>query len=417
MPGPLQSLFGLVFLVLLAWAFSESRWKVPWRTVGAGLLLQVVLALLLLKLPGTQHFFLLLNNLVQALQEATQEGTSFVFGYLGGAELPFQVKEGVSTNIFAFQSLPLILVVSALASLLFYWGILSRIVQAASHVLQRSMRIGGAEGVGTAANVFLGMVESPLFVKPYLARMHRGEIFSLMTVGMATIAGTVMVLYASILAPVMPDAMGHLLTTSLISAPAAVAIARILIPTPEDRITRGRIQSPVQANGSMDAITRGALEGAQLLINIIALLIVLIALVALCNQILGLLPHVTGEPLTLQRLLGWIMAPLMWLLGVPWQESFTAGTLMGTKTVLNEMLAYLQLADLPPEALSERSRLIVTYAMCGFANPGSLGIMLGGLGGIAPERKAEIAALGLKSIFAGTLATCMTGAWVGLFTW
>ena len=417
MPPPLQSALGIPFLIFVAWCFSENRSAVSWRIVGTGLLLQLALALLLLKLPGSRHLFLMLNDLVRALERATQEGTSFVFGFLGGGEPPFQLKQGASLHILAFQGLPLILVVSALASLLFYWGILPRIVRGVSLLLQRSFGVGGAEGVGTAANVFLGMVEAPLFVKPYLSRMHRGEIFSLMSTGMATIAGTVMVLYASILSPVMENAMGHLLTASLISAPAAVAIARIIIPTPGDQVTRASIQSPVRASGSMDAVTQGALEGANLLINIIALLIVLIALVSLCNQILELLPGMGGEPLTLQRMLGWIMAPVVWLLGVPWSECMVAGELMGTKTVLNEFLAYLRLTELPSQDLSPRSQLIMTYAMCGFANPGSLGIMLGGLGGIAPDRKTEIVELGLKSILAGTLATCMTGSVVGILLW
>ncbi|MCF8029952.1 MAG: nucleoside:proton symporter [Desulfohalobiaceae bacterium] len=414
---PLQSLLGIPVLLVLAWLFSENRRAIPWRSVGAGLLLQLILALVLLKLPGSRNFFLLLNNAVQALEQATREGTSFVFGYLGGGEIPFKTKQGADTYILAFQGLPLILVISALSSLLFYWGILQRIVRGFSFVLRRTLGVGGAEGVGTAANVFLGMVEAPLFVKPYLPRMHRGEIFCLMSSGMATIAGTVMVLYASILSPVMQNAMGHLLTASLLSAPAAVAVARILIPAPADRLTGAEVHSPVRASGSMDAVASGTQEGASLLIQIIALLIVLIALVSLINQILGILPSVGGDPLTLQRILGWIMAPVVWLLGIPWEECFAAGGLMGTKTVLNEFLAYLELAELPQESLSERSRLIMTYAMCGFANPGSLGIMLGGLGGLAPERKAEIAGMGLKSILAGTLATCLTGSIVGVLFW
>jgi CNT family concentrative nucleoside transporter len=417
MPLPLQSALGIPVLLALALLFSENRRGVPWSSVGAGLLLQLVLALLLLKLPVSRNLFLVLNDVVQGLEKATRAGTSFVFGYLGGGEIPFKTKQGADTYILAFQGLPLILIISALSSLLFYWGILTRIVRGFSYVLRRSLGIGGAEGVGTAANVFLGMVESPLFVKPYLPRMHRGELFCLMSCGMATIAGTVMVLYASILTPVMPNAMGHLLTASLLSAPAAVAMARIIVPAPADQLTSADVHGPVRASGSMDAIASGTQEGAGLLIHIIALLIVLVALVSLINQILGVLPPIAGAPLTLQRLLGWIMAPVVWLLGIPWSECFTAGELMGTKTVLNEFLAYLELTKLSSGTLSERSQLIMTYAMCGFANPGSLGIMLGGLAGLAPERKTEIASLGLKSILAGTLATCLTGSFVGLLTW
>jgi CNT family concentrative nucleoside transporter len=235
-----------------------------------------------------------------------------------------------------------------------------------------------------------------------------------MTCGMATIAGTVMVLYAGVLSPVIPDAMGHLLVASIISAPAAIALARIMIPTARGAETDATAAAPAPAGSAMEAVTNGTVDGVKLLINIIALLVVLVSLVGLVNIALGVLPEMGGEPVTLQRLLGFVMAPVMWLLGIPWSECVTAGGLMGTKTVLNEFLSYLELASLGPEALSERTRLIMMYAMCGFANPGSLGIMLGGLGAMAPERRTEIVNLGARSILAGTLATCMTGAVVGI---
>ncbi|MGD9348698.1 MAG: nucleoside transporter C-terminal domain-containing protein, partial [Desulfobacterales bacterium] len=274
-------------------------------------------------------------------------------------------------------------------------------------------RVGGAEGLGVSANIFVGMVESPLFIRPYLKDMTRSEIFTLMTCGMATIAGTVMVLYASILSEKIPDVMGHILTASIISVPAAVTISKIMVPetaTP----TGGQLSAAEPASSSMDAITKGTLQGIELLLNIVAMLVVLVALVYLVNLILGLLPDIGGAPLTLQRILGMMMAPVVWLMGVPWSEAFTAGALMGTKTILNELLAYIDLSRLSPDALSPRSFLIMTYAMCGFANPGSLGIMIGGLGTMAPGRRSEIVALGLRSIVAGTLATCMTGAIVGI---
>jgi CNT family concentrative nucleoside transporter len=235
-----------------------------------------------------------------------------------------------------------------------------------------------------------------------------------MTCGMATIAGTVMVLYASILGPVVEDAMGHILTASLISAPAALMVAGILVPHPAHEHPDERTEIRHDYGGTMDAITRGTLDAIPLFLNIIAMLVVLVALVTIANQLLGLLPDAAGEPLTLQRLLGWVMAPVVWLIGIPWAEAQTAGALMGVKTILNELLAYLELTGLPEEALSERSRLIMTYALCGFANFGSLGIMIGGLGAMAPERRREIVALGMKSILAGTLATLMTGAVVGM---
>jgi len=407
-----QSFLGLLVLIGLAWVLSEDRRNVPWRTVGTALAVQILLALLLFKLPGSRQIFLLLNQAVFALEEATKAGTSMVFGYLGGAEPPFEVSEGGSTYILAFRGLPLILVVSALSSLLFYWGILPAIVRVFAKLLQRSLKVGGAEGVGIAGNIFLGMVEAPLFIKHYLPGLQRGELFTLMVSGMATIAGTVMVLYASIIGPILPNAMGHLLVASILSAPASVALARVMLPTASGQPGEVALQPAVPAGSSMEAVTNGAMEGVKLLLNVVAMLIVLVALVALMNQVLGWLPEVAGQPLTLQRLLGWLLAPLVWLIGIPWEESAPAGSLLGTKTVLNEFLAYMELKDISSE-LSERSRLIMTYALCGFANPGSLGIMIGGLGGLVPDRRAEVVSLGLKSIVAGTMATCMTGAVVG----
>jgi CNT family concentrative nucleoside transporter len=275
------------------------------------------------------------------------------------------------------------------------------------------MGIGGVEGLGTAANIFVGMVESPLFVRPYLSDISRSELFTIMTSGMATIAGTVMVLYATVLSKVVPGIMGHLLTASIISAPAAVTISKLMIPETGEP-TGGDMEVTGGASSSMDAITRGTIDGVKLLINIIAMLVVLVALVYLLNLILGFLPELGGRSITFQLLLGYVMAPVTWLMGIPWSEAQSAGALMGTKTVLNELLAYLDLAALPAEALTERSRLIMTYALCGFANFGSLGIMIGGMGAMAKKRRGEIVDLGIKSIVAGTLATCMTGALVGI---
>ena len=352
-----------------------------------------------------------------ALQEATTKGTSFVFGYLGGAPAPFEGggTPGATTFILAVQALPLVLVVSALSSLLFYWRVLPVIVRGLSWLLQKSMGIGGALGLGAAANIFVGMIEAPLFIRPYLKKMTRCELFTVMTCGMATVAGTVMVLYASILNGVIPNAMAHILIASIISAPAAITVSAIMVPETGER-TAGEIVPPRQADSSMDAVTKGTLDGLSLLLNIIAMLVVLVALVHLVNLLLGLFPAVGGRQLSLQGVLGTIMAPVVWLMGVPWSEAHTAGSLMGTKTILNEFLAYLDMAQLSREALGDRSRLIMTYAMCGFANFGSLGIMIGGLGTMAPERREEIVGLGLRSIVSGTIATCLTGAAVGIVT-
>ncbi len=411
----LQGATGIVVFGLLALALSENRRCIGVKTVLIGIGLQFALGFLLLKLPLFRAFFLLLNRLVLSIEESTTAGTAFVFGYLGGGPPPFDEKIAGADYILAFRALPLVLVVSALSALLFYWKILPPVVRAFSWALRKTMGVGGAEGLGVSANVFVGMVEAPLFIRPYLQQMTRSELFSLMTCGMATIAGTVMVLYAGILSRTVPDVMGHILTASIISVPAAMAISKIMVPETED-LTSGVLLAPEAASSAMDAVTRGTLAGVKLVINIAAMLVVLVALVHLLNLMLGLLPHWHDRAVTLQRILGLIMAPVTWLMGIPWAETATAGAVMGTKTVLNEFIAYLDLSRLPESALSARSKLILTYALCGFANPGSLGILIGGLGTMAPERRQEIVSLGWRAIVGGTLATCMTGAVVGIIT-
>lgn len=409
----LQSLAGFLALHVLSWLISERRRVIAWRTVGSGMLLTLLLGLVLLKVPPVSELFLSLNNLVTALEQATQHGTSFVFGYLGGGPLPFEETQPGASFIFATRALPLVIVVSALSSLLFYWRILPWIVRAFSHLLTKTMGIGGAVGLSSAANVFVGMVEAPLFVRPYIAKMTRSELFVMMTCGMATIAGTVMVLYASVLGKVIPDILGHLLIASIIATPAAIVVSVLMVP-PEGGLTEGELVPSQQATSSMDAVTRGTVDGVALFINIIAMLVVLVALVALANHMLGFLPPFAQTPITLQRVLGWIMAPLVWVMGIPWSEAPTAGALMGTKTILNEFIAYLDLAALPQDTLSNRSELMMVYAMCGFANLGSLGIMIGGLTTMAPERRAEIVSLGAKTVVSGTLATLIAGSVVGI---
>lgn len=405
----LQSVVGIAGLLALAWAASEARGRVPWRTVWSGLLLQGLLAVLLLKVPGTTELFRAANLGLEALEKATTAGTALVFGYLGGGPAPFAVSDAGLMFILAFRALPVVLVMSALSALLFHWGVLSVLVKAISWLLERTMRVGGVVGLSTAANVFVGMVEAPLVVRPWLARVSRGELFVIMAVGMASIAGTVLFLYASILRPVVPDAVAHLLIASVVSAPAAIVVSVLMVP-PQGEPTGARLELRSEASGAMDALTRGTLEGAQLLVNIVAMLVVFVALVMLVNLGLGMFV----PALTLQKMLGVLLAPLAWLVGVPWAEAQAAGALLGTKTVVNELVAYLDMAKLSEAELSARSRLLMAYALCGFANFGSLGIMIGGMGTMCPQRRAEIVGLGFKSIVAGTLATCLTAATVGL---
>jgi len=383
------------------------------RVVATGLILQVLTGFILLKLPFFRDLFLFINRLFMSLEESTTAGTSFVFGYLGGGGLPFDEKFPGSSFILAFRALPLVLVMSALSSLFFYWKILPLVVRGFSWGLQKTMKIGGAEGLGVSAEIFLGMVESPLLIRPYLKDMTKSELFSQMTCGMATIAGTVMVLYASILSKTIPDIMGHLLVASIISVPASITVAKIMVPE-TGKPTTGEYVASDEASSSMDAITRGTLQGVELLINIIAMLVVLVAMVHLANLFIGLFPDIGNEPVSLQRIMGVIMSPVVWLMGIPWKEAHTAGILMGTKTILNELIAYVDMSKLPEGTLSPRSLLIMTYAMCGFANLGSLGIMIGGIGTMVPERRGEIVSLGFRTIISGTLATCMTGTIVGI---
>jgi CNT family concentrative nucleoside transporter len=409
----LQSAAGLVAFLGFAWLISENRRAVRPRLLLSGVALTAALAVALLEAPPLRAAIGALNRAIGAVAEATRAGTSLVFGYLGGAPLPFEPTHPGSAFVLAFQALPIVLVMSALATLLFHWRVIPALVRAAAWLLARTMGVGGAVGLSTAANIFVGMVEAPLVIRPYLERITRGELFIVMTAGMAGIAGTVMALYAGFLAPVMPEAFGHILIASVISAPLAIAIGHLMVPDAGTAEGERAALEPVAAS-SMDAIAKGIQAGAELLINIVASLVVLVALVSLANAALGLLPEVAGAPVTLERALGVVMAPVCWLMGVPWSEAMTAGALMGQKTVLNELIAYAELARLPPDALSERSRLIMVYALCGFANFGSLGIMIAGLATMAPARRAEIVALGPRSIVSGTLCTCFMGALIGL---
>jgi CNT family concentrative nucleoside transporter len=409
-----QGLLGIIVFLGIAWSISEKKKSVKYTTILTGVLVQFAIAGILLYIPFFKTIFLFLNNVVLALEAATKAGTSFVFGYVGGGTPPFLLQDPGANFILAFQALPLVLIIGALSALLFYWKIMPLVVKAFSFILQKTMNVGGALGLGASTTIFLGMVESPLVIKPYLRTMTRSELFSLMTVGMACIAGTVMVLYATILKGVIPDPIGHILVASFIHVAAAITIARIMVPETGEE-TSGTFVPQQNATSSMDAVVKGTMDGLHLLLNIVAMLVVMVALVYLANLIIGLLPNMGGQPLSLQRILGLVMAPVVWLFGIPWSEAPTAGYLMGTKTILNELLAFLEMAKLPTGALDDRSRLIMTYALSSFANFGSLGILIGGLGSLAPERRDEVVGLGIKALVAGTLATCMTGAVIGIF--
>jgi CNT family concentrative nucleoside transporter len=409
-----HAFLGLSSLLLLAFLCSEDRGGIPWRTVVSGVVLQIAFAVLLIGVPGADNLMFWLNDAANALHAATLTGTHFVFGYLGGGAPAFAETHPGASFILAFQALPLVLTISALAALLFYWGVLQRITAGFAWLLRRVMGISGPLALGAAVHVFVGMVEAPLLVRPYLARMQRGELFALMTCGMAGVAGTVMVIYASFLAPFVPNALGNILIASIISTPAGLAVAALMVPfDPADRPAVLVIEDP--PHSSLDALVKGTLDGVPILTAIIATLLVTVALVTLVNMTLGLLPDWGGSAVTLQRLFAVPFRPVMWLIGVPWGETATASTLMATKTVLNEFVAYLNFSTLPAETFSPRSRMILTYALCGFANFGSLGIVIGGLGAMVPERRREIVQLGLRTILSGTLATCMSGAVAGAF--
>ena len=412
-----QATLGILAFIGIAVALSEQRRLPGWRLVAGGLGLQFLFALLVFRLDLVQTALHGVNEAVQAITAAVEAGTLLVFGYLGGdpanVAYPYEVADPAATYILAFRVLPLILFVTAFSAVLWHLRILPALVRGFSFVLRRSLGVGGAVGLSAAANVFIGMVESPALIRPCLRSLTRSELFIVMSCGMATIAGSVLVLYSVVLQGVLDDALGHILTASVISAPAAILLALIMVPeTGASSADEVKLDSHYQS--IMDAITQGAGDGLRLMLNVAAMLIVLVALVTLADSVLSLLPEMAGAELSLERIFGWLFAPLVWLMGIPWSEAPLAGSLMGTKTVLNELLAYLALAELPAGALSERSTVILTYALCGFANFGSLGIMIGGLSGMCPERSGEIIGLAMKALVSGTLATCMTGAVAGM---
>ena len=431
----IQPLIGIALILLIAYLVSEKRSLILSGGVLKGMVFQFGLALVLLKTPEVQNMFLKLNDVVLAIQKATIAGTSLVFGYVGGGSLPFNEIKAGGSFILGFQALPMIMIFSALSAILYYWRILPIVVSLFAWCLGRIFQLSGAASFATIATVFVGMVEAPLLVRPYLKTMSRSELFIVMSSGMATISGTVLVLYATFLQQSVPGAISHLLIASMISAPAAVMLGLIVVPStvaerndierneinvihtfknlfnPKQNSIGKAVQIEHQARASlMDAISEGTFQGLKLFANVVAMLIVLVALVALVNHILELLPNFFGNPLTLQRMVGWLMQPFAWTLGLDWQDCAAAGQLLGTKLVLNEFIAYLDLSNLPVDALTPKGRVLMTYLLCGFANFGSLGIVIGGLGAMAPDRKNEIIDMGARALLVGMLSTCLSGA-------
>lgn len=414
-----QGLLGVVLFPLVAWLISENRASLPRNTVArlifGCLALQVGLVVLLLYTPITKPVFDALGGAVLALQTATDAGAKLVFGYLAGGPAPFDAAQPQNGFIIAFRVLPMILVLSALVRLLYYWGVLQRVVAAFAWALQRTFGTGGPLSTAAAASVFLGLVEAPLLIRPYLEKMGRGALFAAMSCTMATVAGTVLALYASVLATTVDGAAGHLVAASLINVPAALMLSRLAVP---DGFLGGpaaselKLENPPES--SMDAVTQGTTEGIGLVAGVAAMLIVIVSLVALVNGMLGAIGPVGGEAITLQRLLAYVGAPIAFVIGIPLAEVQTAGALIGQKVVLNEFLAYLQLVQTPPEALGDRSRLLLTYALCGFANLGSLGILIGGLSAMVPERRSEIVALAPRAMLVGFMATMLSASIVGV---
>ncbi|MEP0190316.1 MAG: nucleoside transporter C-terminal domain-containing protein [Erythrobacter sp.] len=420
----LRGIIGIAVLLAIAWGLSEDRrQRLSWKWIAGALALQGVLAFVILRVPFVWDLMEFANLGVRAIEQATLEGSSYMFGYLGGAPLPFELKEGLDPPlVIAFQILPLVIVFSALAALLWHWGLLKAAVNGLSFLLRRTLGVSGVVGLSGGANMFLGVVESPLVVRAYFARVSRAELFQIMVLAMATISGAILILYATTLRDTVPQAVGHMITASLVSLPAALLIAKLMVPetsTAEAEKDKPQdVDEPgLKYEGSIDAIVKGTMDGMQLFLAVVAVIIVVFAFVALTDQMLALLPLVGDEPLSLKRLFGWIFAPLMWLIGVPWSEAQAAGGLMGTKAVLNEYVAYLELAALPDGTFAPRSLLIVTYALCGVANLASVGLLVSTIGTLCPERRAETAGLGMKSWIAGNMATAITGAWVGLLTW
>jgi len=414
----LQIIIGFIGMVCIAIPFSQNRSSINYRHIVAAIFLQIILAFALLRIPFIVQIFAYLSEGVTALQSATQEGAEFVFGYLSNtSSSPFENSGTGNSMIFAFQILPLIIVISSLSALLWFWNILPLIIRAISKVFEKLFNIGGPIGLGATANIIMGQVEAPLLVRPYLSKMSEKELLILMTAGMSTVSGSIMIALVSMLAPQFPDLnlIQHLVSASILSIPAAIMYANIMIPSAEVTNFDGN-SVPKVYDSSMDAITRGTRDGLDICLNVGAILIAFIALVSLLNSLLAIFGGWIGiSDLSLQLILGYIFFPIVWLMGVPLSETLASAELLGLKTALNEFVAYGALANLEPDVLSERSKLITLYALCGFANFSSVGILVSGISAMAPERKNDLIKVSLKALVGATLASCMTGLVIGIF--
>ncbi|MEO1787469.1 MAG: nucleoside transporter C-terminal domain-containing protein [Pseudomonadota bacterium] len=409
-----RAVFGLALIVGIAFGLSENRSLFPWRIVLGAVALQFVFALLLFGVPPVRDALFSANVVVDALEDATRAGTGFVFGYIGNNEAASEIMAGDAPPLFFFQILPIVIVVAALSAMLWHWRVLRLITKGFALIFRRAMGLGGATSLAVSANVFMGMTEAPVLVKPYLKGMTRSELFILMTTGFATIAGSVLIIYVTFLedAGVAFNPLAQLLTASIMAAPAAVALALVMVPEQTAKAERAH-EPDFEYQSTMDAFATGAADGLKIVLNIMTMLIAALALLYLANSLLGTFPDLFGAPVSIERVLGWIFAPLMYMIGVPLDEAARAGSLMGVKTVLTEFVAFLQLAAIPDGEISDRTRIITAHAICGFANFGSMGILIGGLTIIEPERRDTFLSLAWKTLIAGTLATCMSGAVVG----
>ena len=414
----LQILIGFIGLVCIAVPFSRNRSSINYRYIFVAIVFQIILAFALLKIPFIVQIFAYLSDGVSSLQAATQEGAEFVFGYLSNSSnSPFEPSGAGNSMIFAFQILPLIIVISSLSALLWFWNILPLIISAISKIFEKLFNIGGPIGLGATANIIMGQVEAPLLVRPYLSRMSEKELLILMTAGMSTVSGSIMIALVSMLQPQFPDLnlIQHLVSASILSIPAAIMYANIMIPSAEVTNFDGNA-IPKVYDSSMDAITRGTRDGLDICLNVGAILIAFIALVSLLNSILGIAGGWIGiSDLSLQLILGYMFFPIVWLMGVPLSETLASAELLGLKTALNEFVAYGALANIEPGVLSERSKLITLYGLCGFANFSSVGILVSGISAMAPERKNDLIKVSLKALVGATLASCMTGLVIGIF--